>query len=87
MFINTSIQISLKITFRHCNEEILSQEVTSQGDPLAMLMYSIGIPLLIKTLNSQDCIQTRYVDGSSCIEKIEHVKNSWKFIHRIIINY
>lgn len=63
--------------FRHCNEEILSQEVTSQGDPLAMLMYSIGIPPLIKTLNSQDCIQTWYVDGSSCIEKNHHVKNSW----------
>lgn len=44
--------------FRHVNEEILRQEVTSQGDPLAMLMYSIGIPPLINTLNSQDWIQT-----------------------------
>lgn len=53
-FINKSFQISLKIVFCFCNEEILNQEVTSQGNPLAMLMYSIGIPPLIKTLNSQD---------------------------------
>lgn len=53
-----------------------------------MLVYSIGISPLIKTLHSQDWIQTWCVDGSSCIEKIEHVKNIWEsYPPFIIINY
>ena len=68
--------------FRHCNEEIFSQEGTSQGDPLSMLMYAIGVLPLIRPLNSNTWIQSWYADDSSCIGKLENVK---KWLEKLLI--
>lgn len=68
------------VMFRHSDEEILSKEGTSQGDPLAMLMYGIGVLPLIRKLNSQHWIQSWYADDSSCLGKVEKVKDWLKIL-------
>lgn len=69
---NTYLGYSM-IMFRHFNEEILSQERTSQGYPLSMLMYAVGVLRLIKSLKCDDWTQVWHADDSICIGKIEEM--------------
>ena len=45
-----------------------SREVVTQGDPLAMVAYGIGILLMIKIMKAEfpDVIQTWYADNAGC---------------------
>ena len=55
---------------------ILSQEGTTQGDPLAMPMYGLATIPLIRRLNGL-CKQVWYADDSAAIGKIEQLRAWW----------
>ena len=55
---------------------ILSQEGTTQGDPLAMPMYGLATIPLIRRLNGL-CKQVWYADESAAIGKIEQLRAWW----------
>ena len=46
-------------------EKLLSQEVTTQGDPLAMAIYAISLQPLVKRLNKQEVKQVWFADDSA----------------------
>mmetsp|Transcript_9557 Transcript_9557/g.12507 ORF Transcript_9557/g.12507 Transcript_9557/m.12507 type:complete len:221 (-) Transcript_9557:779-1441(-) len=57
------------------DEVLLSQEGTTQGDPLAMLMYGLGVyPLIMKLKDLEKFIQIWYADDSSCGGRIKAVR-------------
>ena len=47
-------------------EVMLSREGTTQGDPLAMVMFAVATIPLIKTLRSVDVHQVWYADDATC---------------------
>ena len=53
------------------------QEGTTQGDPLAMCMYAIGIQPLIRSLQSSGTKQVWYADDATGGGTLEDVKNWW----------
>ena len=63
------------------NEDILSEEGSTQGDVPAMAMYAIGTkPLLDKLMlavDPQKCKQVLYADDSSSGGKIREMKKWW----------
>ncbi|KAI5747329.1 hypothetical protein M8J77_013571 [Diaphorina citri] len=70
------------IMFRNSDETLLSMEGTTQGDPLAMLFYGIGVMPLIKKLMSPDWVQNWYADDSACIGKLSMIRK-WIDLLRI----
>ena len=58
-------------------ETIFSQEVTTQGDPLAMAMYAIAIIPLINRLKEDDVKQIWYADDAAAVGKLSDVKTWW----------
>ena len=63
------------------NEFLLSKEGVTQGDPLAMLLYAIGIlPLILKTKDPEKWVQAWYADDSSCISDFHSVLEWFKMI-------
>ena len=52
-----------------------SQEGTTQGDPLAMCMYAVGILPLIRSLQSSGTKQVWYADDATGGATLEDVKN------------
>ena len=58
-------------------EVLSSQEGTTQGDPLAMCMYAIGILPLIRSLESCGTKQVWYADDTTGGGTLEDVKNWW----------
>ena len=58
-------------------ETLYSCEGTTQGDPLAMAMYAIGILPLVDQLNSLPATQVWYADDAAAGGKIEHLHEWW----------
>ena len=57
-------------------DTILSQEGTTQGDPLAMPMYALATILLIKELDGH-CTQIWYADDAAAVGKIMDLRDWW----------
>ena len=58
------------------SDTILSQEGTTQGDPLAMAMYGLATIPLIRRL-SGNCKQVWYADDSAAFGSLEHLRSWW----------
>ena len=58
-------------------ESILSQEGTTQGDPLAMAMYAIAITPLINRLETELVKRTWYADDAAAGGKLVDLKAWW----------
>ncbi len=56
-------------------QPVLSREGTTQGDPLAMLMYAVGVLPLVRKLKERGfCTQTWYADDASAGGKVGPVR-------------
>ena len=55
-------------------ETILSQEGTTQGDPLAMAMYAVAVTPLIHRLKEENTQQVWYVDDATAGGKLTHIR-------------
>ena len=58
-------------------DTIFSAEGTTQGDPLAMIMYAIGILPLIHYLNSRSVSQVWYADDAAAVGDLTNVRVWW----------
>ena len=58
-------------------ETLLSQEGTTQGDPLAMAMYAIAITPLIDHLEDESVKQIWYADDATACGKISNLRTWW----------
>lgn len=67
-------------------QEIASEEGTTQGDPIAMSMYALGlIPLLSSVMSSFDSHQIKqiaFADDLTGMGKLEHLKTWWDLIKK-----
>ena len=72
-----------------CPFVIFSQEGTTQGDPLAMLMYAMATIPLIKKLKSNvnDVNQVWYADDVSDAGKVNRLREWWDLINREGLKY
>ena len=59
---------------------ILSSEGVTQGDPIAMPMYAIGILPLLRSLAFSEAIQMWYADDSSAGGKLRNVRTWWDML-------
>ena len=63
-------------------ETLLSQEGTTQGDPLAMAMYAITITPLIHHLENKSVEQAWYADDATAGGNINDLKTWWDDIEK-----
>ena len=61
-------------------ETLYSREGTTQGDPLTMAMYGIGILPLIHELTPMNVKQVWYADDASAGGKISNLLNWWNAV-------
>jgi hypothetical protein len=59
------------------NQEILSQEGTTQGDNLAMAFYALSVKRLIRALNDVDCLQEWFADDAAALGKLVALRAWW----------
>ena len=57
---------------------ILSQEGTTQGDPLAMTMYALGTLPLIQSLQEEEATQIWYADDASAGGQVAQLCKWWE---------
>ena len=75
-----SLHVALEIFYGHPSHlyigklTIMSQEGTTQGDPLAMTMYGIAILPVITGLRNDSLAQKWYVDDGSVVGKLKDIK-------------
>ena len=75
-------------TYRNCahlyvdGQCLLSEEGTTQGDPLAMAMYAIGTLPLIHRLDGI-AKQVWYADDSAAASKLDQLKRWWNMLNEI----
>ena len=68
-------------------ETILSQEGTTQGNPLAMAMYAISTIPLIHCLSKDSLVQAWYADDASAGGKLADIQKWWDHLTEIGPNY
>ena len=68
-------------------EVLLSQEGTTQGDPLAMTMYAIAITPLIHRLEDRATKQVWFADDATAGGSLNHLKAWWDRISAIGPDY
>jgi len=56
------------------NQKLLSQEGTTQGDPLAMAIYAISLQPLVQRLNDQNAKQVWFANDASAGGKLDGLK-------------
>ena len=67
-------------------EYILSKEVTTQGDPLAMAMYAFGTLPLIQKLDNT-AFQVWYADDSAASASLSRLQLWWKALQELGPSY
>ena len=68
-------------------EVLLSQEGTTQGDPLAMAMYAVAITPLIRRLEDSETKQVWYADDATAGGSLNHLKAWWDRISAVGPDY
>ena len=58
-------------------ETIFSQEGTTQGDPLAMAMYALGVTPLIQAVSIPDIKQLWFADDASAGGRLHLLRTWW----------
>ena len=64
-------------------ETIMSQEGTTQGDPLAMAMYAISTVPLIHRLSNETIKQAWYADDASAARNLSALREWWDHLMQI----
>ena len=62
-------------------EVILSEEGTTQGDPLAMPIYAIGVVPLIRELSLLHATQVWFADDATGTGKLTRLKDWWDLLN------
>ena len=68
-------------------ETMISEEGTTQGDPLAMAMYAIGILPLIQSLSNENTKQVWYADDSAACGDLTNLRFWWDHLVKVGPNY
>ena len=68
-------------------ETILSQEGTTQGDPLAMTMYALGVTPLIQAVNTPDAKQLWFADDATTGGRLLHLRTWWDSLANVGPDY
>ena len=88
-----SLHVTLQNSYSHPSHlyigksTILSQEGTTQGDPLAMAMYGIAILPLISRLDSDSLTQKWYADDGSVVGKLKDIRALFDKLTQLGPNY
>ena len=64
-------------------ETLRSMEGTTQGDPIAMAMYAIGLAPLIRRLEMSDAHQVWFADDSAAGAKLSVLRRWWDLLNDI----
>ena len=56
---------------------MLSREGTTQGDPLAMAIYTVAIIPLIHQVSTSDCTQTWFADDAGGAGELSRLREWW----------
>ena len=66
---------------------MISEEGTTQGDPLAMAMYAVGILPLIQSLSNENTKQVWYADDSAACGDLTNLRFWWNHLVKVGPNY